>query len=83
MLVIHNTLKSESTHKKKCNTIANHAIHESITMKESLTGHKRSEDDSADLLTKVVIGWKRKHLVLLVFYDIHDGDTSSVSKTIS
>ena len=48
---------------------------ESVAMGESLTGHIRSEDNSADLLTMVVTGHKRKHLVLLVLYDINNDDT--------
>ena len=34
MSVIHNTSKSESTLKKKCNLIAYHSIHESVAMGE-------------------------------------------------
>ena len=58
MSVIHNTSKPKSTLKKKCNAIAYHAIHESMAMEETLTGHIRSEDKLADLLTKVVTGHK-------------------------
>ena len=54
MLVIHNKSKAESTLKKKCNAIAYHAISKSVTMGETFTGHIRSEDNRADLLTKVV-----------------------------
>ena len=45
MLIIHNTSKPESTLKKKCNVIAFHAICKSVAMRESLTGHIRSEDN--------------------------------------
>ena len=48
-------------------------------MGESLTGHLRSEDNTADLLTKVVTGQKGKHLVLLVLYDIFNEDVASNS----
>ena len=58
MSVIHNTTKPESTLKKKCNPIAYHAIHKSVSMGESLTGHVSSEDKPADLLTKIVTGHK-------------------------
>ena len=75
MLVIHNLSKPESPLKKKCNAIAYHAIHMSVTMGESLTGHIGSEENPAYLLTKVVTGQKRRHLVSLLFYYIHDGDT--------
>ena len=62
MLVIHNT-----SNQKKCNAIAYHAIHDSVAMGESSTGHIRSEDNLDDLLTIVVTRQKRKHLVSLVF----------------
>ena len=75
MLVIHNTSKPESTQKKKCNAIAYHAIHESVAMGGTLTGHIRSEDNSADLLTKIVTGHKHRDLVSLVLYDIYYEDT--------
>ena len=76
MLVIHSTSKPESTHKKKCNAIAYHVIHKSVTIGESLIWYVRSEDNQADLLSKVVTVWKRKYLVSLVLYDIYDGDTN-------
>ena len=44
-------------------------------MGETLTRHIRSENNPADILTKIVIGHNCKHLVSLVLYDIHDGDT--------
>ena len=50
VLVINNTLKPESTLKKKCNTIAYHAVCASVGMGQTLTGHIRSEDNPADLL---------------------------------
>ena len=55
MSVIYNTLKPESTLKKKCNAIAHDAVHKSVAMEESLTGNIRSEDNPANLLTKVVM----------------------------
>ena len=70
MLVIHTTSKPESTLKKKCNAIAYHAVHESMTMKESLKWHIMSENNQADLIIKVITGHKQKHLVSLVLYDI-------------
>ena len=53
---IHNTSKLESTLKNKCNEIAYHAIHESVAMGETLTGHIRLENNLADLVTKIVTG---------------------------
>ena len=75
MSVIHNTSKLETTLKKKCNAIAYHAVYESVTIGETLTGHIISEDNLADLLTKVVTRYKHERLVSLVLYDIYDGDT--------
>ena len=52
--VICNNSKPESTFKKKCHAIAYHAIHKSVAIVESLTGHIRSEYNPADLFTKIV-----------------------------
>ena len=73
--VIHNTSKPESMFKKKCNAIGYHAVSESVAMGESLTGHIKSDNNLADLLTKIVTGYEHKHLVSLVMYDIYHGDT--------
>ena len=74
MLIKHNISNPESTFKNKCNVIAYHAICESVAMRESLAGHIRSEDNPANLLTKVVIEQTRKHLMPLVLYNICDED---------
>ena len=63
MSVIHNTQRPESVLKKKSNSICYHAVRESVAMGESRTGHIRTEDNLADLLTKVTYGAKRKRLV--------------------
>ena len=55
---------------KKNNSICYHAIRVSIAMGESLTGHIRTEDNLADLLTKVAYGAKRKQLVQGILHDI-------------
>ena len=73
-MVFHNTAKPKSTLKKKCNAIAYHAIHESLAMGKSLTGHLMSEDNPADSLTKMITGKKRRHLVSSVVYDMYDQD---------
>ena len=78
----HNTSKPESTLKKKCNVIAYHFMWKSVTMKESLTGYEGSEDNPSDLLTKVINGKKKKHLVSLVLYDKYDEDTQRSAWTI-
>ena len=39
MSVVHNTLKPESGLRKKSNSVFYHAVHESVSMGESLVGH--------------------------------------------
>ena len=73
MSVIHNTQRPESTLKKKSNSICYHAVRESVAMNESLTGHIPTNENPADLATKVLPGGqKRDHLVGKVLYDICD-----------
>ena len=73
MSVIHNTQRPESTLKKKSNSICYHAVRESVAMGESLTGHVRSENNPADIATKVMPGGrKRDHCVGLSMSDIAD-----------
>jgi hypothetical protein len=64
MSVVHNTSKPESTLKKKSSSICYHFVRESVAMGESLVGHIRSEDNPADICTKVIPnGIKRKSLL--------------------
>ena len=72
MSVIHNTQRPESTLKKKSNSICYHAIRESVAMNESLTGHCPTDDNPADLNTKVLYGRKRRKFVSMLLYDIYD-----------
>ena len=72
MSVIHNTQRPESTLKKKSHQLCYHAIRESVAMNESLVGHVRSENNRADLLTKILFGAKRRYMVSEVLYDIYD-----------
>jgi hypothetical protein len=73
MSVIHNTQRPESTLKKKSNSVCYHAVREAVAMGECLTGHVPTENNPADLATKLVPGgMKRDHLVGLVLYDICD-----------
>ena len=73
MSVIHNTQKPESVLKKKSNSICYHAVRESAAMGECLTGHIRSENNPADICTKLMYaGMKRDHLVGLILWDIVD-----------
>ena len=75
MSVIHNTQRPESQLRKKANAICYHAIRESVAMGEMLTGHIRSENNPADLCTKVIPGGqKRTHLLNLIMYDLADYD---------
>ena len=72
MSVINNTQKPESTLKKKSNQICYHAIREAVAMGECMTGHISTNENSADLATKVIVQpMKREHLVAS-FYNICD-----------
>ena len=74
MSTIHNTQCPESKLKKKSNSICYHAVREAVVMGELLTGHIRTDENPTDILTKVVGGGiKRKNLVQMYLYDIHDG----------
>jgi hypothetical protein len=70
MSVIHNTQRPESTLKKKSSSICYHYMRESVAMGESLTGHIRSEENPADLCTKIMAGGtKRDRLTeMILFY---------------
>ena len=74
MSVIHTTQQPESTLKKKSNSIAYHAICESVAMGESLTWHVRTNDNPANLATKVLYGKKHWDMVLKLLYNIYDDD---------
>ena len=47
-------------------------VRESVAMGESLCAQVRSEDNYADLMTKVLTGQKRRDLVRRILYDVHD-----------
>lgn len=73
MSVIHNTQRPESTLKKKSNAICYHAIREAVAMGECLTAHVPTDQNPADLCTKVLPGGrKRDYLTSLVLHDIFD-----------
>ncbi len=73
MSVIYNTQRPESTLKKKSHQICYHAVRESAAMGEMLTGHVRSEDNPADLGSKLVpSGVTRNKLVGMWLHDIVD-----------
>ncbi len=67
-----NSTLPKLTLKKKCNSICYHAVRESVTMEESLITHILSENNHADLMTKVTSGCKRRRLVGNILYDIYD-----------
>ena len=56
MSTIHNTQCPKSQLKKKSNSICYHAVREAVPMGELLTGHVKTGENPADLLTKVVGG---------------------------
>ena len=64
MSTIHKTQCSESQVKKKSNSICYHAVKEAVAMGELLTGHVKTDENPADILTKGLGGGiKRKNLV--------------------
>ena len=74
MSTIHNTQYPESQLKKKSNSISYHTVREAVAMGEMLTGHVKTDENPAGLLTKAVGGGqKRKNLVEMYLSDIHDG----------
>ena len=75
MSVIHNTQRPDSVLKKKSNSICYHAIREVVAMGECLTGHVPTNENPADLATKLIPGGqKRDYLVGKLLYDITDHD---------
>jgi hypothetical protein len=84
MSVIHNTQRPESVLKKKSIAICYHFMRESVAMGECLTTHIRSEDNPADLCTKIMPGGqKRDRLVDLVLHYSNSSTVSSVKTTVS
>jgi hypothetical protein len=80
MSVIYNTSKPESTLKKKSNSICYHAVREAVAMGEMLTTHCKTNDNYADLLTKVLYGGKRQTMVEYVMRDIYDRQAVPVAE---
>ena len=73
MSAINNTQQPESVLKKKSNEICYHAIHESIAMNESHTGHIPTNENVADLVTKaIMVQAKCAHLVNKLLYDLYN-----------
>jgi hypothetical protein len=73
MSVIHNTQRPESMLKKRSNSICYHVARESAAMGECIMAHVRSENNPADICTKVIpAGMKRRHLVGMLLFDLCD-----------
>ena len=72
MSVIDNTQRTDSTLKKKLNSICYHAIKESVAMEENLTGNVLSVENLAEIFMKVVPGGEnRNHRIGKVFHDLY------------
>ena len=72
MSVIRNNQRPESTFKKKSNSICYHAVCESVSMCGSLTGHVGTDENYADLDTKVLYGVRDRFRVSNFLYNIYD-----------
>ena len=70
--VVRNTQKPESQLGKKNNSICYHFARESVAMGESRVTHISTQDNYADLMTKVLCGRRRKFLVAGLLNDIYD-----------
>jgi hypothetical protein len=71
MSAVHNTQIPESVLKKKISAIFLHTVQESAAMGESIIGHVPSDNNPADIITKVVLGGqKRDHLKGLLLLEI-------------
>ena len=73
MSVLHNTTTPESTLKKKSNAIAYHLVREAVAMDEMIMGYIRSDENLADILTKVLPGGERRSdLIRSIVSDVED-----------
>ena len=72
MSVVRNMQKPESQLGKKNNSICYHFARESVAMGESQVTHISTQDNYADLMTKVLYGRRRKFLVAGLLNDIYD-----------
>jgi len=70
--VVRNTQRPESQLGKKNNSICYHFARESVAMGESRVTHISTQDNYADLMTKVLCGRRRKFLVAGLLNDIYD-----------
>ena len=75
MSVVCNVTRPESVLKKKAHEICYHYARESTVMGESVMSHIRSEDNPADICTKVIPGGhKRDSLVDMILYNTGEDD---------
>ena len=72
LLAIYNTQHYEYTMRKKSNSIFYHAMKESVAMGASLTPNIPTNDNTSDLMIKVLVGEKRKKHVGNILYYIYD-----------
>jgi hypothetical protein len=73
MSVIHNTQRPEYMLKKKYNIICYHVARESVAMGECIIAHVCSENNPADICTKVIpAGMKCRRLVGMLLFDLCD-----------
>ena len=72
MSVIYNTLRPESTLKKKSNSICYHAVREAVVNGECLTTHCKTGYNYSDMMTKVLYAQKKIDNVSCILYDIWD-----------
>jgi hypothetical protein len=69
--VVSNASKAESVLKKKSNSIAYRAVREAVAMKEILICYVSTNDNVADIMTKVLpAGERRNTLVKQLLWDI-------------
>ena len=69
----HTTTRITAMQEGECHQLPCHAIREAVAMGELLTGHIRSEENPADLCTKVIPGRvKRNYLLDKILYDLTD-----------
>jgi len=71
MSVVNNTTAPESMLKKKSNSICYHAVREAVAMGEILITYIRTDDNIADVMTKVLPGGERRDkLIEAMLWDI-------------
>jgi hypothetical protein len=68
--VLSNTGNPDSTLKKKSNSIAYHFVREGVAKDEWRTAYINTNDNPADLLTKMLVAGKREHFVRMLLHHI-------------